>query len=413
MPVFEYEAMNAEGKAVVDEIEARNNDEAIAKIRQENLFPTRVTEKKAAKGTATGGGGRRMRKKSFVMGGVKAKQLTLFTRQLSTLTDAGIAVVQALNILENQMRPCKLKNVIGDVTDEVEGGSSLSEGMAKFPKAFDELFCNMVKAGEAGGMLDVVLQRLADFREKAARLKRKVVGALIYPVAVLSIATLIIAGLIKWIIPEFIKMFAEMDVTLPTPTVMLLNITKFCTSYWYIIPAFPVAIFVIFKIIVSTRIGRVSVDWLKFRIPLFGNIINKSSIARFTRTFGTLIASGVPILEALTISRDTAGNKVLANAIQSVHDSVREGDPIAAPLGASKVCDDIVVNMIDVGEETGNLDSMLLKVADTYDMEVDIAVEGLTRLMEPIMVVLLGGIIGFVVISLFLPMIKLMGSLSS
>ena len=412
MAVFEYEAMNAEGKAVVDQVDARNNDEAIAKIRQMNLFPTRVTEKKAAKGAVGGGGSRRVRKKAFVIGGVRAKQLTLFTRQLSTLTDAGIAVVQSLNILENQMKPCKLKNIIGDVTDEVEGGSSLSEGMAKYPKAFDELYCNMVKAGEAGGMLDVVLQRLADFREKAARLKRKVIGALIYPVAVLTIAALIIAGLIKWIIPEFIKMFTEMDVTLPAATTLLLNITKYCTSYWYTIPAIPIAIFVIFKIIVSTRIGRVAVDWTKFRIPLFGNIINKGAIARFTRTFGTLIGSGVPILEALTISRDTAGNKVLANAIQSVHDSVREGDPIAAPLGQSKVCDDIVVNMIDVGEETGNLDSMLLKVADTYDMEVDVAVEGLTRLMEPIMVILLGGIIGFVVIALFLPMIKLMGSLS-
>jgi type IV pilus assembly protein PilC len=297
------------------------------------------------------------------------------------------------------------------VADDVEGGSSLSEGMAKYPKAFDELYCNMVKAGETGGMLDLVLQRLADFREKAARLKRKVIGAMIYPIAVISIASLIIAGLIKYIIPSFIQMFEEMEVTLPGPTQMLLNITNYCTQYWYTIPAIPIGIFVIFKVITATRLGRIAVDWTKFHMPLFGNIISKSSIARFTRTFGTLIGSGVPILEALDISRDTAGNKVLANAIQSVHDSVREGDPIAAPLAQSRVCDDIVVNMIDVGEETGNLDTMLLKIADNYDLEVDIAVEGLTRLMEPIMVVMLGGIIGFVVISLFLPLIKLMGSL--
>ncbi|KPK66075.1 MAG: pilus assembly protein PilC [Planctomycetes bacterium SM23_32] len=411
MPTFEYEAMNAEGKAVVDQIDARNTDEAIAKIRQMNLFPTRVTEKRVTGPAARTGGTRRVRKKTFVIGGVRRKQLTLFTRQLSTLTDAGIPVVQSLTILENQMRPSALKNVVGSVTDEVEGGASLSEGMAKFPKAFDELYCNMVKAGETGGMLDIVLQRLAEFMEKAARLKRRVIGALIYPVAVLSIASLIITGLIKWIIPSFIAMFEELEVTLPAPTRLLLAITDFCQNYWYAIPLIPISIVVLYKLIVATRIGRVVADWVKFRIPLFGNIINKAAVARFTRTFGTLIGSGVPILEALNISRDTAGNKVLANAIQSVHDSVREGDPIAAPLGQSKVCDDIVVNMINVGEETGNLDTMLLKIADTYDQEVDIAVEGLTRLMEPLMVILLGVVIGFVVISLFMPLIKLMGSL--
>ncbi len=411
MPTFEYEAMNAEGKAILDQVDARNQDEAIQKIRQMNLFPTRVSEKRAAAAAAKAGAPRRLRRKQFVIGGVRPKQLTTFTRQLSTLTDAGIPVVQALNILENQMRPSALKNVIGDVADEVEGGSSLSEGMAKFPKAFDELYCNMVKAGETGGMLDTVLQRLADFREKAAKLKRKVIGALIYPVAVLSIASIIIAVIIWKVIPSFIQMFQELKVELPAPTRLLLGITKFCQNYWYFILATPICIFVLYKVIVSTSIGRIVMDWLKFHVPLFGNIMNKSAIARFSRTFGTLIGSGVPILEALDISRDTAGNKILSNAIQNVHDSVREGDPIAAPLGESHVCDDIVVNMVQVGEETGNLDSMLLKIADTYDAEVDIAVEGLTRLMEPIMVVMLGVIIGFVVISLFLPLIKLMSSI--
>jgi len=410
MPTFEYEAMNAEGKAIVDQIDARNQDEAIAKIRQMALFPTRVTEKKAEAGPRRTGA-RRIRKKAFVIGGVKGKHLTTFTRQLSTLTDAGIPIVQALNILEGQMRASALKNIVGSVADEVEGGASLSEGMAKFPKAFDELYCNMVKAGETGGMLDLVLQRLADFREKAARLKRRVVGALIYPIAVLTIAGGILALIIKFVIPQFIQMFSELDVTLPGPTLLLLAITEFCTHYWYLLPAIPIAIIVIYKVIVSTRIGRVVIDWIKFHVPLFGNIINKSAIARFTRTFGTLIGSGVPILEALNISRDTAGNQILANAIQSVHDSVREGDPIAAPLGQSKVCDDIVVNMIDVGEETGNLDNMLLKVADTYDQEVDVAVEGLTRLMEPLLVVGMGVVIGFVVIALFMPLVKLMGAL--
>jgi type IV pilus assembly protein PilC len=411
MPTFEFEAMNAEGKAVVDQVDARNQDEAIAKIRQMALFPTRVTQKKAEAGPRRATT-RRVRKRSLTIGGVSGKGLTTFTRQLSTLTDAGIPIVQALNILEGQMKASALKNVIGSVADEVEGGASLSEAMAKFPKAFDELYCNMVKAGETGGMLDLVLQRLADFREKAAKLKRRVIGALIYPVAVLTIASGILTLLIKFVIPNFIQMFEELDVELPGPTLLLLNITTFCTHYWYVLPAIPIGLIVIYKIITSTRIGRFIVDWIKFHLPLFGNIINKSAIARFTRTFGTLIGSGVPILEALNISRDTAGNKVLANAIQSVHDSVREGDPIAAPLGQSKVCDDIVVNMIDVGEETGNLDAMLLKIADNYDLEVDVAVEGLTRLMEPLLVVCMGVVIGFVVISLFMPLIKLMSSLS-
>jgi type IV pilus assembly protein PilC len=410
MPTFEFEAMNAEGKAIVDQVDARNQDEAIQKIRGMALFPTRVTQKKAEEG-AKRGGAQRIRKKSFAIGGVSSKGLTTFTRQLSTLTDAGIPIVQALNILEGQMKSGALKNTIGSVADEVEGGASLSEAMAKFPKAFDDLYCNMVKAGETGGMLDLVLQRLADFREKAAKLRRRVIGALIYPVAVLTIASLILALLVKFVIPSFIQMFTELEVTLPKPTLLLLGFTQFCTKYWYFLPAVPICIIVLYKVIVSTRMGRLIVDWTKFHLPLFGNIISKSSIARFTRTFGTLIGSGVPILEALNISRDTAGNMVLANAIQSVHDSVREGDPIAAPLGQSKVCDDIVVNMIDVGEETGNLDTMLIKVADTYDLEVDVAVEGLTRLMEPLLVVGMGLVIGFVVIALFMPLITLMNSL--
>ncbi len=411
MPVYEYEAMNAEGKTFVDTIEAGNTDEAISKVRGMDLFPTKVTERKAAKGGA-GRVGRRVRKRSFSLGGVRGKDLTTFTRQLSTLTDAGIPVVQSLNILEQQMRPCALKNIVGNVADEVEGGASLSEGMAKYPKAFDELYVNMVKAGEAGGMLDIVLERLADFREKAAALRRKVISALIYPVAVLTVASIILAGLVKWIIPSFISMFEELDVALPTPTRLLLGFTEWSQRYWYVLPAIPVGIFVLYKAFTATRTGKMIVDWIKFHVPLFGTIINKGAIARFTRTFGTLIGSGVPILEALNISRDTSGNAVLSNAIQKVHDSVREGDPIAPPLAQSKVCDDMVVNMIDVGEETGNLDSMLLKVADNYDQEVDVAVEGLTSLMEPLMVIGLGLIVGFIVISLFLPLISLMESLS-
>jgi len=412
MAQFEYEAMDPEGNTVVDTIEARNTEEALSLLRQQNLFPTRVTEKKAPKAGGGAGGGR-VRKKAFVIGGVRGGDLTTFTRQLSTLTDAGIPVVQALNILERQMRPCALRNIVGSVADEVEGGASLSEAMNKYPKAFDNLYCNMVKAGEAGGMLDLVLQRLADFREKAARLRRRVLSALIYPVFVLMAASGILTFIIWKIIPSFIEMFQELEVDLPAPTRALLAFTNWCTTYWYLIPVVPLGFFILYKLIRATKTGRHVMDWIKFKAPLFGKIMNKAAVARFTRTFGTLIGSGVPILEALNISRDTSGNAVLATAIQRVHDSVREGDPIAAPLGESRVCDDMVVNMIDVGEETGNLDAMLMKVADNYDEQVDVAVEGLTSLMEPIMVIFLGSIVGFIVISLFMPLIKLMSSLSA
>jgi type IV pilus assembly protein PilC len=298
------------------------------------------------------------------------------------------------------------------VSEDVESGSSLSEAMGHHRRAFDDLYVNMVKAGETGGVLDVVLQRLAEFREKAARLKRRVIGAMVYPVAVLTFASLILTGIIIFIIPSFMDMFKELDVELPVPTKILLGASDFAVEYWYLLPLIPVGVFVGYKLFRSSKTGRYATDWAKFSMPLFGPIVRKSSIARFTRTFGTLISSGVPILEALSITRDTVGNVLLSNALSNVHDSIREGEPIAAPLSETKVCDDMVVNMIDVGEETGNLDSMLVKIADTYDDEVDVAVESLTSLMEPIMIIFLGLIIGFIVISLFMPLIKIMQSLS-
>jgi len=294
---------------------------------------------------------------------------------------------------------------------DVESGASLSEAMANYSKAFDHLYVNMVRAGEAGGMLDIVLQRLAEFREKAQRLKRRVIGAMIYPACVITFAFGILIVIMIKVIPSFMDMFNDLGVELPTPTKILLRSSELLQEYWYVLLFSPIGLFLLYKIIRSTTFGGRLVDWLKFHVPVFGNVLHKSAIARFTRTFGTLIGSGVPILEALDISRATAGNKILADAISSVHDSIREGDPIAQPLSESGVCDQIVVNMIDVGEETGNLDTMLIRIADDYDEQVDVAVETLTSAMEPIMVVTLGLIIGFIVISLFLPLVKLMGSI--
>jgi type IV pilus assembly protein PilC len=410
MAVFRFEAMNSQGQTIKNEVEAVSEEEAIQKIRAQKLFPTSVKPKVGRRGVQTGPGARRQ-KKSLAIGGVSNKQLTLFTRQLSTLQDAGLPIVRSLKILEGQLKPGVLKNTLIAVSDDVEGGMTFSEALAKHPKAFDKLYTNMVRAGEIGGVLDEILQRLADFREKSQRLKKQIIGAMIYPAAVITVAGGIVSGIMVYIVPKFKQMFMELDVTLPAMTLMLIAFSDFMKNSWYWGLAFIAGTYLFLKAVSATTPGRYVVDKIKLRVPLFGTIMNKAVIARFTRTLGTLVASGVPILEALNITKDTAGNMVIAKAIGHVHDSIREGESIAEPLAQSKICDDMVVNMIDVGEETGDLDKMLLKIADQYDEDVDVAVAGMTHLIEPIMIILLGGAVGFIVISLFLPLIKLMNSL--
>ena len=409
MPLYRFEAMNAQGQSVKSEIEALNEEEAIQKIRAQKLFPTSIKQKvDRGKGPV---GGAQGRKKTLAIGGVGNKQLTTFTRQLSTLQDAGLPIVRSLRILEGQLKPGALKNTLITVSDDVEGGMTFSESLSKHPKAFDKLYVNMVRAGEIGGVLDAILQRLADFREKAQRLKKKIMGAMIYPVAVLLVAGGIVYGIMTFIVPKFVKMFAELDVELPAMTLFLMAVSDFLTQRFYWMPVIVIGFVVLYKAIAAMPPGKYALDKIKLKIPLFGTIINKAAISRFTRTLGTLVASGVPILEALNITKETSGNAVIARAIGNVHDSIREGESIAEPLGQSKICDDMVVNMIDVGEETGDLDKMLLKIADQYDEDVDVAVEGLTSLIEPIMIVVLGGIVGFIVVALFLPLIQLMNQL--
>ncbi len=411
MPVYRFEAMNAQGHSVKNEIEAISEEDAIQKIRAQKLFPTSVKQRMDRRGAVMAGA--RRKRTTLAIGGVSNKQLTLFTRQLSTLQDAGLPIVRSLKILEGQMKPSVLKNTLITVTEDVEGGMTLSEAMAKHPKAFDKLYCNMVHAGEVGGVLDAILQRLADFREKAQRLKKRVIGAMIYPAAVIIVAGGILAGILTYIVPKFKKMFLELDVELPPMTLMLLAFSDFMKNYWYWGIAAIVGLILLIKAVGATGPGRYIIDKMKLNMPLLGTIINKSVIARFSRTLGTLVASGVPILEALNITKDTAGNAVVARALGNVHDSIREGETIAEPLAQSKICDDMVVNMIDVGEETGDLDKMLLKIADQYDEDVDVAVMSLTSLLEPIMIIFLGGAVGFIVIALFLPLIKLMGSIGT
>lgn len=420
MPVFSYQALNSSGQEIKDEIEAPTKEEAVAKVRSLGYFPTKVVEKAGKKKLAAkkeAGGPKRRKAAGTGLGWVSTKALTQLTRQLSTLQDAGLPILRSVKILEQQQKPGLLKNVLRQIGEDVEGGMTLSEAMARHPKVFNRLYCNMVAAGEAGGVLDIILQRLAEFLEKAQRLRSRVIGAMIYPAVVITIATAITLAIVIFLVPKFRDIFKDFGVeTLPKMTEVLVAISDWLIRGsppgWMVIILAPLILFGIYKLIRQAYVGRYVLDTISMKIPVMGQILSKSAVARFTRTLGTLIAAGVPILEALKITRDTTGNEVYASMLRKVHDSIREGDSFANPLRASKCVDAIVVNMVDVGEETGELDKMLYKVADNYDEEVDTLVESLTKLIEPLLVVILGSIVGFIVISLYLPMIHLIQGLT-
>jgi type IV pilus assembly protein PilC len=425
MPSYAFEAANTAGKTQKGTIEADNSEDAIKKIRSQGLFPTAVREQKGAKKAAAAKkrqqAGKKKKPRAITIGGVNQKQLTLFTRQMSTLQDAGLPLLRSLQILEDQQKPSKLKYVLEDVCESVSSGSSLSEAFNQHPKVFKRLYVKMVAAGEVGGVLDVVMRRLSEFMEKAQRLKRRIIGAMIYPSVVILIAVAIVTGIMYFVIPKFQEIFADFDIELPPLTKWLISSSQWVAGQqdgqkvpgvlWIIMS--PFLIFFFFKLVRMTKFGRAVTDVIRLRIPVIGGLIRKTAIARFTRTLGTLVAAGVPILEAITITRDTSGNYVFEKALGKVHDSIREGETFAKPLRESKVCDAIVVNMIDVGEETGDLDSMLMKVADNYDEEVDVAVASLLSLLEPFMVVILGGIVGTIVLALFLPLVSMIESVSN
>jgi type IV pilus assembly protein PilC len=423
MPTFQYEAMNNVGQAVKGTVDAATSEEAIAKVRSMGNFPTKIREKsgktaakKKSSSSARGGGGgpavssggaKRRR-----VGKVSTKLLTQFTRQLSTLQDAGLPILRSLRILQEQQKPGMLRVGLRLVAEDVEGGKSLSEAMAQHPKAFDRLYTNMVRAGELGGVLDVILQRLADFMERSQALKRKIIGAMIYPIAVITFAMLIVAGLLYFIVPKFETIFSDLGSNLPAPTLMLMGMSRWMTGGGYLhIILFPFAIIILTKILRKSEAGAMLLDRFKLSLPIVGTIIGKSSVARFSRTLGTLLAAGVPILDALTITADTAGNEVYSKALRNVRESIREGESIAKPLRQAKVVDSMVVNMIDVGEETGELDKMLEKVADTYEDEVETLVAGMVSLLEPVMVITLGVIVGFIVVALFMPMVGMLSAM--
>ena len=458
MPTFMFEAIDAAtGKEIRDTVDATNADEAQATIRSMGYMVTKI---KAQKASASAAGGKKPGR-TFALGKVKQKELTLFTRQLSILQDAGLPILRSLKVLAEMQKPGGLKNALLDTCDEIEGGATLSEAMSKSPKCFDRLYCNMIRAGEAGGALEVILRRLSEFMERASALRRKVKGALVYPIVVISVAVGILSFIMITIVPQFKTIFDDFGTTLPPMTQVLIDISSILsTGYvggsgddpgrqvlplpgWCFIPLVPFLFMWFIKIVRMSNYGAMGWDLFTLKMPIFGQLVEKNLVARCCRTLGTLLGAGVPILEGLNITKETTGNKMFEKMFSHVSDRIRDGEAIAQPMKESAVpgynmvagmfwtifvpglgallymtkaktpiLDDLVVNMVDVGEESGELDTMLYKVADTYDEEVAVLTESLTSLMEPILIIFLGGAVGFIVVALFLPLIKLIQELS-
>lgn len=426
MPKFSYVAMDQKGKEQKGTIEVASQNEAIGRVKEMGLFPTKIVEvdkvkeKGAAKktGPAPKAGGKKKGisiniKIPGLGSGVKSKVLTTFTRQLATLVDAGLPLLRGMRVLEKQERSPALKKIIGELALSVEGGSTFSEALAQHPKVFNRLYVNMVKAGELGGVLEVVLNRLSEFQEKAQKIKGKVVAAMFYPVAVLVVAVAIMGVLVVVVIPKFKEVFAGLGEGRPLPafTQLVMNISDTVRGNIVMTLVTVAAVVGCFMVFIKTKFGRHVWDKFKLKMPVLGPVISKVAISRFTRTLGTLVSSGVPILQALTIVRETSGNVILANAVTAVHESVKEGETITAPLEASGVFPPMVISMVDVGEQTGALPEMMMKIADNFDDEVDNAVAAMTSLLEPIMIIFLAVIVGSIVIAMFLPLIDLMNGL--
>lgn len=424
MPRYNYVALDARGQEASGLVEAASPNEAIGQLRQAGYFPTSVNEeaksgpngkvsRRAAKMVQTTRPRAKVNIVLFQRKTVKAKVLMIFTRQLATLIDSGLPLLRSLNVLAKQERDTVLKNTINKLADGVQGGNTFSEALSLHPRIFNDLYVNMVKAGELGGVLEVVLNRLAEFQEKAAKIKNRVKAAMVYPVIVMGMAFAIMGFLLVFIVPKFEAIFHDMlgNRPLPAITTFVINVSKLVQYHWLVLIGAIVAVVAVYKFLARTRGGKSAIDRFKLHMPLFGDLIRKTAISRFSRTLGTLVTSGVPILQALNITRETAGNAVIAKAISHVHDSVREGESMVQPLEASRAFPPMVISMIDVGEETGQLPEMLLKIANVYDDEVDNSVAGITAALEPIMIVILAFIVGTIVLALFTPLISIIQGL--
>ncbi|MBK7046133.1 MAG: type II secretion system F family protein [bacterium] len=395
--VFQWTGKTAKGEVLSGEYEAVDKAAVSEYLRKRRLVIVSVRKKQ--KSAAMGG--------LFKKKGVSVKDLSVFTRQFATMVNAGLPLVQCLDVLGRQLDKPHFKEVVLQVTSDVESGSTLAEALQKHPRVFSDLYSNMIAAGEAGGILDVILSRLAIFLEKADALQRKVKGAMTYPVIVLTVAGGACIFMLMFVIPVFAKMFSDFGGTLPAPTRIVMGISDFIRAYWWALAGGAFALTWIFKRYRATNNGRRNTDRLAMRIPILGNVVLKSSVARFTRTLGTLIGSGVPILQGLEITAKTAGNKVMQEAIEATAKSISQGETIAQPLRESGVFPPMVVQMIGIGEQTGALDEMLAKIADFYDDEVDAAVDALTAAIEPIMIVVMGTMVGGMLVAMYLPMFKM------
>ena len=417
MTTFSYTAVDAQGKTHQGTVEANNAADAAAAVKKQGRFPTNIAETTAAAGKSKGKG----LSFSLSLGGgagtgkVPAKVLTVFTRQLSTLISAGLPLLRSLRTLSKQEKNANLRKIMGSLAESVEGGTTFSEALAQHPKAFNKLYVNMVKAGELGGVLEIVLTRLAEFAEKSQRIRGKVTSAMVYPAVVLTIAVGIVTFLMLFIVPKFEAIFKDMlgGRPLPAITQIIMDLSRFIQGNFLLIAGVLTVLVIGLRFAIRLPGIAAALDSYKLKLPLFGDLLTKTSVARFSRTLGTLVSSGVPILQALQITRDTAGNERVSSAIETIHDNVKEGESMVAPMEASQIFPPMVVSMVQVGEETGQLPDMLTKVADVFEEEVDTAVAGLTSLLEPVMIVLLALIVGTIVVALFLPLITIIQDLTA
>jgi len=404
MPKFAYSGKTLSGQVAKGVIEAANLAQANSMLRRQQVVPTSLYPKKSGFAALSEIQIPGMAQK------IKVKEIVVFTRQFATMIDAGLPLVQCLDILANQQDNKEFQKVLLDVKSRVEEGSTFADALKKHPKVFDDLFVNLVAAGEIGGILDTILNRLSGFMEKAEKLKGKIKGALTYPCAVIVIALIVVTGLLLWVVPIFDDMFKGFGSALPMPTQVVVNMSNALKSHWYVIFGVIAAVIIGLKQSYKTQKGKLIMDGIFLKMPVFGDLLRKTAVARFTRTLGTMLASGVPILEALEIVAKTAGNVVIERAIMDARSSLSEGKTLAEPLAATKVFPGMVTQMITVGESTGSMDTMLNKIADFYEDEVDASVDTLTSLIEPLLMAFLGVVVGGLVIALYLPIFSLAGA---
>ncbi len=412
MATYQYVAKDALGKVITGTSEAENEQILVRRLREKGFWvqkvnPARAPARQQAKARAGGG-------ISAGFGRVGGRDLAVFCRQFATMIDAGVSLVRCLSVLEEQTGSARMRGIIREIQAAVESGETLSRALSRWPGVFNNLFVGLIRAGEVGGVLDETLNRLATFMEENERLKRKVKAAMTYPVLVLIFSTAVVIGMVTFVLPQFVEVFTDLGITdLPGPTKMLIQISNFMTSKWYMAIGGAILIFLAFSQYTHTRIGRRHWDWVKLKMPVFGKLNHKICIARFSRTLSTLLVSGVPILQALETVAASVDNEIISDAIMASRAAIREGEQIGDPLQRSGMFPPMVVQMVAIGEETGSLDAMLSKIADFYESEVDSTLAGLTAALEPIMIVVLGFIVGFIVISMFMPLMHAISGLQS